>query len=49
MRGTNDKMIVIALHEGNLYQKNFIKEHEVDAINLPQSWKDDNVIEFWHC
>ena len=49
MRGPDGEVIVMELQEGNLYEINFTKMHEVDAADLIQLWKKDGVLELQYC
>lgn len=44
----NDKAIMIASCEKNLYEVNFMKVHEVDGAILMQSPMGDIALELWH-
>ncbi len=48
MRAFDGEVIVMALHEGNLYQITFFKVHEVDVANLAQPSTMDGALELWH-
>lgn len=46
VRGQDGNVISMGLLNDNLYEMNFKKVHNRDAVDLVQSWKKDNAFEF---
>ena len=49
VQGSNWKVVIVALYEGNLYHMNFAEVHEADVANLVQSSTKDGALKLWHC